>query len=322
MIKRLRYRFFLQPLILVCGLSAVPGHAEIHKWVDANGNTHYSDTPPATGATDVITPKIDNTGVSISDSATSSAWKTEALKRNANASSSPRPLPSQATTSSRYPLPRSNQKDLCQGKVGACFTEQQDRVCKLRYGLDCQSLYHWKVCLEQRCTDERWADRCDSAFYYLDNRPIALNARDIGRELPLQTLLSEKDWQCLSQSGFYCDELTDEARCQHDYNQSCDSLYQWVNTAKSHCAERRDRDCDAIDTWVRYRPVSIIEAKKGGTINAAGIGIRRDLWLESLGLSGQSDANNPQLRPLLDAITGLNLGLSEFPHDCRFNPSE
>jgi hypothetical protein len=35
-------------LLILCGV-APPAHAQVYKWVDANGKTHYGDAPPQSG---------------------------------------------------------------------------------------------------------------------------------------------------------------------------------------------------------------------------------------------------------------------------------
>lgn len=39
-----RHKIFIIPAILLC--LTFPSHAEIYKWTDENGNTHYSDIKP------------------------------------------------------------------------------------------------------------------------------------------------------------------------------------------------------------------------------------------------------------------------------------
>ncbi|MDD0538506.1 hypothetical protein PS023_23355, partial [Shigella sonnei] len=92
----------------------------------------------------------------------------------------------------------------------------------------------------------------DSAFYFLDNRPVVLGRRDVGRPLPLRESVSGQDWQCLSTHGFFCDEVANETRCREDYNQSCDELKNWVDTARQRCVDSRDGDCKDLDILLRY----------------------------------------------------------------------
>jgi hypothetical protein len=37
-------------LVLIAALAAMPANAELYKWVDADGNVHYTDTPPPASA--------------------------------------------------------------------------------------------------------------------------------------------------------------------------------------------------------------------------------------------------------------------------------
>ena len=39
----------LASIVMVLAAASVPAHAQIYKWVDASGKTHYSDTAPAGG---------------------------------------------------------------------------------------------------------------------------------------------------------------------------------------------------------------------------------------------------------------------------------
>jgi hypothetical protein len=40
-------RRLAQSLLITCLVAATPAHAEVYKWVDANGKVQYSDSPPA-----------------------------------------------------------------------------------------------------------------------------------------------------------------------------------------------------------------------------------------------------------------------------------
>ena len=39
----------LASIVMVLAAASAPAHAQIYKWVDASGKTHYSDTAPAGG---------------------------------------------------------------------------------------------------------------------------------------------------------------------------------------------------------------------------------------------------------------------------------
>lgn len=58
-------RLLLSALILA--LAAATAQAQIYRWVDANGKTHYSDAPPATGK-----PKVDMVGAGSAPAGTKS----------------------------------------------------------------------------------------------------------------------------------------------------------------------------------------------------------------------------------------------------------
>ncbi len=55
-------------LLLLCAvLAAVPAHAQIYKWVDAKGVTHYSDKPPDDPRVKPMQPELIDTTVSADD---------------------------------------------------------------------------------------------------------------------------------------------------------------------------------------------------------------------------------------------------------------
>lgn len=302
---------------LICCCLPVTVQAEIFKWVDERGNVHYGDAPPASAATETITPQTDKLGVQLSKPASTEQWKQDALERQ--------PVPpatSSGTVATQHNTRRNDstdyqQQDWCEGVVGNCFSAAQDEVCKLRYGDDCQTLYHWKVCLHQSCTDNRLVDKCDSAFYFLDHRPVMLGRRDLGRPLPIQAWVSARDWECLSTHGFFCDEVAFENQCQEQYRLSCDELKNWVSSARERCIQSRDGDCNEIDTLVRYRPAPLEEVKKAGTMNAKGTVITQDLLLQSLGVHKQDPQDESKLRPVLDSMTGLNISDTRKSFDCE-----
>ncbi len=49
------YLLFISITLLILSGS---GYAEIYKWVDEDGNTHFSSSPPAQGKADIVQPKI------------------------------------------------------------------------------------------------------------------------------------------------------------------------------------------------------------------------------------------------------------------------
>lgn len=295
-------------LLLSCLLMASSTYGEIYKWVDERGNVHFSDEKPDKADAQTVTPNTANTGVQLSQPDSSEQWKKSALEKPAaTAPSTTATTPAPAQPSRRHDSNTDfQQQDFCEGVVGNCFTEQQDYVCKLRYGDDCQDIYHWKVCLRQNCEDNRLADKCDSPFYYLDNRPVVLGRRDLGRSLPIKEWVAPAEWACLSTHGFFCDEVAYEARCQEHYRQSCDELKSWVSTARERCISGRDGDCDDIDTLIRYRPAPVEEVKKAGTMNASGRVIVQDMLMQSLGVQHNDPADAAKLQSTLNDITGVN----------------
>lgn len=325
-------------LLLGITLATFSTHAEIYKWVDDEGNTHFGDKAPASGNAKVINAEATRIGTTFSPSSVNSTIPSSTTGAPPNGASTagapasgatgtsgpqnaePPPVvattPPQATemrprTSAQNGSNEANSTDLCKNAVGACFNETQDNVCKLRYGARCDTVYFWKVCRYQRCENERWTDKCNSTFDYIVNRPPMIGKRDLHRVFPLQNLVSAADWKCLSTSGFYCDELTNEDICQANYHQSCEQLRHWVDTVKSHCNESRDNNCEDISNLLRYRPIPDEEAKKGK------IKMAHDLWMEELNIVRESDATEAQFKPLLEALPGLNLGVTKEQHECH-----
>ncbi len=45
-------------LILLLSLVFVPVHSEIHRYVDENGNVHFTDKPPSNAKTDIVEVKL------------------------------------------------------------------------------------------------------------------------------------------------------------------------------------------------------------------------------------------------------------------------
>lgn len=300
-------------MLLLAGLVlTLPVHAEIYKWIDERGNVHFSDEKPARPVQTIV-PDTGNTGVQLSPREASQQWKDRALQ--APPASAPASAAAMgAAAASGHP---SQEQDHCAGKVGACFTKEQDHVCKLRYGKPCVEIYHWKVCLQQQCQANRLADRCESPFYYLDQRPVMLGPRDLGRPLPIREWVSADDWACLSRHGFFCDEVVDEAECQSRYRHSCADLQNWPALARERCVNARDGDCDSIDSLIRYRPAPLEEVKKVGTLNAQGRVVSQDLLLQALGVQRNDPRHADMLERTLRAITGLNLDGQRQFLDCE-----
>ena len=140
-------------ILVVAGLwLAANVQAEIFKWVDERGNIHFGDAPPEDARTETIMPNTDKLGVQLSNPASAQQWKQDALQSKPESKSTPATTaPTVATQNVRNNNADHQTLDWCDGVVGECFTSEQDYVCKLRYGTDCQSIYHWKVCLHQSC---------------------------------------------------------------------------------------------------------------------------------------------------------------------------
>lgn len=309
----------LRILLLLTALISAPfSQAEIYKWVDERGNVHFSDEKPEIApVVETIRPNTDKMGVQLTQPASAEQWKQGALQPPASAATSSPSTPATASGQRNPTGADYQQQDWCEGVVANCFTEQQDYVCKLRYGRECQDIYHWKVCLHQHCTDNRLADKCDSPFYFLDKRPNMLGRRDLGRPLPMKEWVSAQDWACLATHGFFCDEVAFEANCQEHYRQSCAELKNWVSTAQERCISARDGDCKDIDSLIRYRPAPVEEVKKAGTMNASGRVITQDQLLQSLGVHKNDPADYTKLQSTLQAITGLNIDKHRRRFDCE-----
>ena len=305
---------------LAFSLPVNTARAEIYKWTDDRGNVHYSDEKPEDRSTETVTPNTEKMGVELTQPATAQEWKQQVL--GGPASPADTSVPASTASAPATTAPQSaagidtNRVDICESVVGLCFTPEQDYVCKLRYGTHCWDVYYWKVCRLQDCEDRHLVDKCDSPFYFLDNRPVMLGRRDVGRPLPLRESVSAQDWACLSQHGFFCDELANETLCRQEYNQSCAEMKNWVEAARKRCNDNRDGDCKDIDVLVRYRPAPLEEVKKSGVRNAAGGVTRYDLLFQSMDVTHNDANGNARLRPVLESITGLNIDPKRKWYDC------
>jgi hypothetical protein len=292
--------YYCRLLALMLIAISLPAYAEIYKWVDAAGRVHFSDEAPDGAQTKTLNPDTARTGVQLSAPDDAQAWSDKALTPEPAAK---RPKPAKPHAAAvNY-----SETDLCEGIVGDCFTQQQDYVCKLRFGLPCAYLYHWKVCLQQDCQSKNIADKCESPYQLLDRRPAVLTQRDIGRPMPLQELVSARDWECLLQHGFFCDEVAFENTCQERYLMSCDDIKNWVARARMQCKTQRIGDCDDVDSWRRFRPVSVAERKKIGTYLRSGDLAVQDFLLMSLGVKKDDPSQYGLLQKALESLTGLNI---------------
>lgn len=305
-----RWRLLVGVLCLSAGLA----YGDIYQWVDDAGRVHYSDEAPDGVDPKTVTPNTERLGVQISKPQDSEAWSDRVLNSPSTGATG---SASQASRRQKSDPFNDWETDLCDGVVGDCFTEQQDYVCKLRFGLECKEVYHWKVCLHQDCNDKKISDKCDSPYHLLDRRPAVLTQRDMGRPMPLKQLVSDRDWQCLSLHGFFCDELAFEATCQQRYGQSCEMLESWVNAAQKRCKKQRGSDCDRVDGWKQFRPVSLEETKKAGARLPNGGVASRDFLLESLAVEKDDPAHYPQMQKALESLTGLNIRQRRRSYDCN-----
>jgi len=286
--------------------------AQVYQWRDAAGRTHYSDQAPPGEDSTTIEPHLPPQGVRLVPAEQSDAWSEQVL------TAPPQTEPSSTEPNKIRRRPGGNgsdasEEDLCAGVVGDCFSDAQDYVCKLRFGYDCKAIYHWKVCLHQDCEDKKVADKCQSPWHLLDRRPPVMTQMQMGRNLPLRELVSERDWECLSKSGFFCDELAVERVCQQRYERSCEELRSWPLQAQARCRQQRGADCDQIDGWLSERPLSWEERKKIGNRLPTGGYQNQDLLLQSLG----DNAADADLWPVLEALPGLNIRARRHTFDCH-----
>ncbi|RLT99211.1 MAG: DUF4124 domain-containing protein [Ketobacter sp.] len=300
----------LKWISLLCLLCAGVGVAEIYQWKDAAGRIHYSDEAPEQYESEKITPNTERLGVKLSEPKAAEAWSEQVLSQEKT--TPPKTVRKRVSGTAKDV----SENDLCEGKVGDCFTEQQDYVCKLRFSLECKKIYHWKVCLQQDCQQKDISDKCESPYQLLDRRPPVMTRAQMGRVMPLQEQVSERDWQCLSQHGFFCDEVAFETTCQERFGLSCEALKSWATEAQARCKKQRGSDCDDIDSWKKFRPLSLEEKEKAG-IRLVGGGVSsRDLLLESLGVQKDDPETYPALQQAMESLTGLNIRERRQRFDC------
>lgn len=318
------WKMFVRILLaLAFSLQMNTARAEIYKWTDERGNVHYSDEKSDQHPVETVTPNTEKLGVELSTPQDAQQWQKDVTSGAAATDDRPHdhsataiPAATPGSTTQTSSTLDTNAQDYCDGMVGDCFAPQQDRVCLLRYGVRCKAIYHWKVCLHEQCKSDRLADKCESPFYFLQQRPAVLGLRDLGRPLPLQEAVSALDWQCLSTHGLFCDEVANEADCQQRYNQSCSQLKNWLTDARERCRNQRDGDCDALELLVKYRPATQEEMKKAGVLLPQGGLQIRDLLFESMDILKNDVAANERLQPVLERMTGLNVTAARKWVDC------
>ena len=156
-------------------------------------------------------------------------------------------------------------------------------MCVLRWGLHCSDVYFWSVCEKKECLRTKNRRVCASPFYYLDRRPKSMNNRDLGRTFPKKGLVSEKDWQCLTRTGMFCDEFSDPAKCVQEYGVPCDELENWLAASHEKCRGNKGiNTCKLVSEVISSRPVSVIEQKRQG-VAMGGFTLKRDLIMEEYG---------------------------------------
>lgn len=256
-------------------------NAEIYKWVDENGRIHFTDEPPEDQKTEQIKVNTEKIGAKLSSDEEIKQWNKEPKDEKQQI------LPPQTSKS----LQNNRKERHCKNEWN-CFSKNEDTVCKLRYGAPCKDIYFWQACAVQN--DIKTSK--DRSYYILMKRPMSMNSRDLNKPMPLKESVSQSDWKCLSKSGFYCDELVQESRCQQDYFTSCARLRNWVDIAKEHCEKNRTGDCDEVDSYVQYRPLHREERDRQGFTNSSGKRIIRDYLFEKIGVT---EVNKPKDYPVL-----------------------
>ena len=309
-----RVRLLLSFLMLTLGLfSWASSYAQIYQWKDERGNTHYGDEPPEGVQAKPLNPDTSNLGVEMATPENRSKWKQDIAKPE------PPVQTYQPQVTKGLPPKDPNETDLCDGVVGDCFSEEQEQVCLLRYGLECREVYHWKVCLHQKCSDNFLGKLCDSPYYLLDNRLPILGKRDIGRPFPIEAQVSKSDWQCLNQHGFFCDEVAFEKRCQEQYDMSCETLKNWVEDALARCNHNRGKNCSDLKNLNNIRPTSLSTRRKTGFRAPRGGIASEDFLLDSLKARRDDKDQYEELWPVLESLPGLNIRDRRKRYDCNFD---
>lgn len=283
-------------------------NAEIYKWVDENGRVYFTDEPPEDKKTAQIKVDTEKIGAKLSSDEEIERWnKKPEVKKD-------KVFPSQTENALRSMQLRSNLKNRHCKNEWSCFSESEDTVCKLRYGAPCKDIYFWHACAVQN--DVKTS--ADRSYYILMKRPISMNSRDLNKPLPLKESVSPSDWKCLSKNGFYCDELTEESRCEEDYFNSCDRLRNWVDHAKDYCDKNRIGECDEVDIYVRFRPLHREERDRQGISNGGGQRIQRDHLYEKIGVTEVNKPKDyPILRQTIDQLPGFHDIDSIGELDCK-----
>ncbi len=305
---------FLLFLLLSSGMAV--SFAEIYQWKDERGNIHFGDEPPEDAQIKIMKPDTTPLGVQVAPPEKAEQWKQKIIEQSSELNPVFR---NKAKKYSTRTSSDANEEDLCEGIIGECFTPEQERVCVLRYGVECKEMYYWKVCLHQQCEEQRLGDPCDSPYYLLDHRPPILTQQDIGKPFPLHEQVSSYDWQCLNEHGFFCDEVAFDKDCQDQYGVSCESLKTWRIAAQKQCKQQRGADCNNLFTLNAYRPASIAARKKTGIQLRQGGVSSEDLLLTALGIEKGDTNDHPQLQSVLESLPGLNIRSRRRRYDCQFD---
>lgn len=129
-------------LVLLLGLAALPCMAgNVYKWKDANGQTHYSQTPPPEGATRAQPQSAVQPGVTMS------------------APPTPKPAPSAA---SKADAPKTAAPESKEGKTKRC-TESKERVAFLEESTARRLMIQQADGSESRMTEEEFEQRLAKA---------------------------------------------------------------------------------------------------------------------------------------------------------------
>ena len=242
--------------------------SQIYKWTDSKGKVHFSDTPPKEQADHQS--KTETVNVDTSARGTVFAPKDKVQQWHEQKPKDSKPIARQTDSS---PTQISCNKDFIN-----CFKKEDDEVCKLRYGTSCTQIHTWKACYDQKC--ER--NSCKQTFKKLRNRPVSLNSRDLGRTLPIKSLVSKQDWECLKKSGFYCHELANEKSCQENFYMSCKDLENWKELAIERCDKLENKLCKKPEQYLKYRPIDLEERHRSGHYGSYGRKLIKDKLVESL----------------------------------------
>lgn len=279
-------------VIVITLMSYDTACADIYKWVDRNGVVQFGDAPPedAEASKQTLTP----------------------LNRYQGPARPPveeQAQPTAATATGDVAVTKSPQADSAKIRCNKsdrndCFDEAEDRLCLLRYSLRCGDLVYWKTLAKEVCEQQRRPD-CGNPARILRERPLGMLLRDLDAPLPLKGFVSRRDFDCLSKSGFFCHELSDEASCRKDYGMSCAELSVWAENLPEQCHKQHNDWCDdSVRLYHEYRPRSIEEVQRRGTRNQRGGNVIRDRLFIELDIRDGDDSRRQELTDILARLPG------------------